>query len=189
MQITDFTFTNPAFTTIGANLYRFTQDCDICVNLPAGKGYKFTLLKGFVTNFRSGPDIINSVIPKFGDQDLTLSYAVHDALYTRAGSTLKTAKHMATKKFADELLREMLKECDRCTKAQIKQLEMDKKANSLEYREPFNERIKFLKGQILGSVKIWAIFQVVDKFGGKAFNEAEVYPYDENFDKIRMEVL
>jgi hypothetical protein len=191
MQITDFTFTKLAITTIGKRLFRFEDDCNIFVNAPAGKGWKFTLKRGFVTDLGSVPDFLSGLIPQYGDQDLTVSYCVHDALYTRIGATPETARHLTTKEFADDLLKAMLADCDKNTNAQIKELELINKIAGLskESIETNRQSIKLLEDQILGNKKIWLIWKAVSWFGNGAFNEPLKPPYDKNNDKFLMEVL
>jgi hypothetical protein len=77
---------------------------------------------------------------------------------------------------ADELLQAMLTECDNCTRAIIAG-EIDK------------QQIKLLKSQLLGSLKIWAIYKAVRLFWQSAYNEPILPPYDGNEKRVLMEVL
>jgi hypothetical protein len=167
MQMTDFTFSQLNLTPISSNLWKLTNDLNICVNMPAKKGYRFLLKKDFATNLRSGSDLISPIIPRNGDEGRTLSYILHDALYTC---------HYFSRLQADELLKAMLTECDNCTRAIIAG-ENDKR------------QIKLLKSQLLGSFKIWAIYNAVRLFGQGAYDEKILPPYEGNEKRFFMEVL
>lgn len=175
MQIIDFTFNRLSVTPKGVNLWELDNELRIWVNMPANKGYKFTLAPGFVTNFRSGSDLMNPIIPRQGMEDKTVCYVLHDALYTWVGK-----QHLTTKDFADDLLKAMLTFTDQCLQNQIASLSIDK-ANK--------QQIKELKSEILGSAKIWTIWKAVAWFGKSAYMEANTAPYDGNSTKIKMEVL
>lgn len=58
----------------------------------------YTILPGYITDFRSGPSIVNPFIPKIGDMDLALAWMIHDVNY----------HGFLSKELADKLLREML---------------------------------------------------------------------------------
>jgi hypothetical protein len=167
MQITDFTFSSLNLTPVSSNLWKLTNDIKLQINMPAEKGYRFVLKKDFVTNLRSGSDLISPIIPRNGDEGRTLSYILHDALYT---------SHLFNRLQADELLQAMLTECDNCTRAIITG-ETDK------------QQIKLLKSQLLGSLKIWAIYKAVRLFGQSAYNEKIAPPYDGNENRVAMEVI
>lgn len=53
---------------------------------------------GYITDFRSGPSIVNPFIPKIGDIKLAMAWMVHDINY----------HGFLSKKYSDQLLREML---------------------------------------------------------------------------------
>jgi hypothetical protein len=189
MRITDFTFPTLKVMPIGKNLFMLAGDCEVTINQPCGKGYVFTLKKGFVTDLGSVPNFLSGFIPQHGDQDLTVSYCIHDALYTRIGATLETAKHLDKKEFADDLLKAMLANCDETTNFQISQFQEANKTCPKECKKYNDHQIKLLKGQLLGNAKIWAIWKAVAWFGKSAYNSPEKPPYDKNFDKVIMEVL
>lgn len=58
----------------------------------------YDLLKGYMTDFRSGPSIVNPFIPKIGDTLLAFAWLIHDVNY----------HGFLSKKLADRLLLEML---------------------------------------------------------------------------------
>jgi len=180
MRITSFTFTRLDLTPVSENLWKLANDVKVTVNLPAGNGWRFTLKKDFVTNLRSGSDLINPVIPRMGNEGRTLSYVLHDANYTWAGE--KSDYHNMDKKTADALLKAMLECCDDCTRSQIAEM---KKLGAKELKS----EIKELQKEILGTFKIWSISVALSLFGGSAYKEKNPPPYDKNNDKIFMEVL
>jgi hypothetical protein len=188
MQITDFTFTKLELTPIASNVWKLAKDLFIRINQPAGKGYEFILKKEFVTNLRSGSDFMNPFIPRNGDEDMTVSYILHDALYTAQGS--ENAEHLTRKDFSDDLLKAMLQFCDECANCIVSGLkgklktEADKNA-----RKEIEKELKFHKDRVLGSLKIWAIYKAVSLFGKSAWNEKADIPYDMNFDKVFIKVL
>jgi hypothetical protein len=177
MHIKDITYTEPAYAVIGNNLWQLVCDVVITVNLPAGKGWSFVIRKGFVTNFRSGSDLLNPIIPRMGNQLRTLCYVLHDALYTWVGA--KSDTHYMTKQQADDMLVSMLTWCDDCDRAAIALLDKKQFANTIKYH----------KSQMLGSIKIWLIGKSLALFGGSAYKERNPEPYDGNNDKVEMEVL
>jgi hypothetical protein len=192
MIITDITFTTPALTPIANNLWQLASDTRITVNMPANKGYRFLLLKGFITNLRSGSDFLNFYIPRMGDEGRTLAYALHDALYTWLKG-LHKMYHLLDKEIADMLLKLFLAECDAMNRNQISDLQEVLKANEKYYdntqKALVKNQIKALEKEILGNFKISAIYKAVKWFGGSAYNKPNPYPYDKNADKIFMEVL
>lgn len=175
MQINDFTFNRLAVTPIGINLWQIDNELRIWVNMPCDRGYKFTLAPGFVTNFRSGTDLINPIIPRQGMEDKTVCYVLHDALYTWVGN-----QHLTTKEFADDLLKEMLTFTDQCLQNQVLLLKQQKAPKA---------SIKALESNILGSFKIWTIWKAVSWFGKSAYNELNAGPYDGNCARIKMEIV
>jgi hypothetical protein len=146
---------------LGDNLWELANDVWVMVYQPAHKGYKFILKAGFVTNCRSGSDLLNPIIPRQGTNEQALCYILHDALYTWN----ECGEHFMPKKAADELLVAMLKWHDFCLKVLEK------------------------KSQMLGSVKIWLIGKSLALFGSSAYKERNPPPYDCNNDKVAMEVL
>jgi hypothetical protein len=109
-MITDFTFSPYTLEPIANNLWRLADNVNIRINMPAGKGYKYRIQSGFVTNLRSGSDLINPLIPRMGDEALTLSYILHDANYTWIASSHQDYHYMA-RDTADNLLIDMLAFC------------------------------------------------------------------------------
>ena len=59
----------------------------------------YQIRPSYVTDFRSGPSIVNPLIPKIGDIKLALAWLIHDVNY----------HGFTSKKLADRLLLEMLK--------------------------------------------------------------------------------
>jgi len=190
MQITDFTCNELLVTTAGNNLWEIRDSLIVQVNMPAGKGYRITIKKGFVTNFRSGTDLLSPFVPRTGQNDKSVSYAVHDAMYSwvQEGSILK---HLMRKEQADDLLKAMLEFCDTWVKDKIKILKIivADKTNTKEQKAYYKQEIKLLEKEFLGSFKIWTIWKAVKWFGGSAYKEPMNPPYDKNVDKIFLEVL
>lgn len=58
----------------------------------------YEIMTGYMTDFRSGPSIVNPFIPKIGDILLALAWLIHDVNY----------HGFLSKKLADRLLLEML---------------------------------------------------------------------------------
>lgn len=58
----------------------------------------YEIFPGYITDFRSGPSVVNPFIPKIGDTRLALAWLIHDVNY----------HGFLSKKLADRLLREML---------------------------------------------------------------------------------
>lgn len=190
MKINDFTFTKLELTPIASNLWKLAKDVVVKINLPAGKGYRFTLREGFITNLRSGSDFLNPFIPRNGDEDMTVSYILHDALYTEQRYGSEAPAHVVKKEFADDLLKAMLQFCDECTNTIIfglkERLKMETDKNM---KKELKKEMDFHKDRILGSLKIWAIHKAVSFFGKSAWNEKAEMPYDQNYNKIIMEVI
>jgi hypothetical protein len=180
MKITDFAATEILETPIGNNLWELKQDLSVWINMPAGKGYKYTVKAGFVTNYRSGSDLIGPVIPRTGRNARSICYIIHDACYTWLGA--KADCHCMEKKDADALLKAMLAFCDDCNRSQIAEL---KRLGAKD----FKAEIKALEKEILGPLKIWLISKALALFGGPAYRERNPPPYDKNSDKVIMEVL
>jgi len=189
MKINDFTFTKLELTPISSNVWKLARDVHIRINLPAEKGYKFILKEGFATNLRSGSDFLNPFIPRNGDEDMTISYILHDALYTEQRLSY-SAEHLVKKEFADDLLKAMLQFCDECTNYIISELKIKLKIEiNKNAKKEIEKEIKFHKDRVLGSFKIWAIHKAVSLFGKSAWNEKAKIPFDQNFNKVSMEVL
>ncbi|SHM20180.1 Protein of unknown function [Fibrobacter sp. UWR3] len=75
------------------NKLRIEIQCD-CI--PGTLVYE--IMAGYMTDFRSGPSVVNPFIPKIGDILLALAWLIHDVNY----------HGFLSKKLADRLLREML---------------------------------------------------------------------------------
>lgn len=75
------------------NKLRIEIQCD-CI--PGTLVYE--IMAGYMTDFRSGPSIVNPLIPKIGDIKLALAWLIHDVNY----------HGFLSKKLADRLLLEML---------------------------------------------------------------------------------
>ena len=190
MQISDFTFTKLELTPIKSNLWKLAKDVIVKINMPAGKGYRFILKEGFTTNLRSGSDFLNPFIPRNGDEDMTISYILHDALYTAQGTNPASAVHITKKEFADDLLKAMLQFCDECTNCIVFGLkERIKMETDKNLKKELKKEMDFHKDRILGSIKIWLIHKSVSLFGKSAYNEKAEMPFDQNYDKLIMEVV
>ena len=190
MQITDFTCNELLVTSIGNNLWEIRDDLVVQVNMPAQKGYRIIIKKGFVTNFRSGTDLLNPFVPRTGQNDKSVAYAVHDAMYSWVKQGDKLI-HLMPKEQADDMLKAMLEFCDTFVKDRIKILKIivADKTNTKEQKAYYKQEIKLLDKEVLGSFKIWTIWKAVRWFGGSAYKEAMIPPYDKNGDKIFLEVL
>ena len=68
-------------TPIGNRLYEVADDVKIRISTSEGV-WAFRFFKGFVTNFRSGGVLVDSFIDQVGDENKSLVYLVHDAIYT-----------------------------------------------------------------------------------------------------------
>ena len=101
MTITSIAFNAPELTPMCKKFWRLTKPLRATINMPAGKGYRIAIDEGFLTDLRSGSDLLNPIVPKWGDWGTCVAYIVHDALYTR---------HFMSRQLADELLRDMLVE-------------------------------------------------------------------------------
>ena len=58
----------------------------------------YDIKPGYITDFRSGPSIINPFLPRIGDISLAMAWMVHDINY----------HGFLSKAYSDKLLREML---------------------------------------------------------------------------------
>lgn len=88
-----------------SNLYRIAKDVSAKVYLEGEGVLKYNILKGFPTNMRSGSAIINSIIPKFSENNLyNLAILIHDFNYTK----LANGDNPVSRLMADEMLRQMV---------------------------------------------------------------------------------
>lgn len=92
-------------TPIGDRLYRVGADINVWVQTEIGC-FHFRILKGFVTNFRSGGWGVDPFIDQIGDEDKALVYLLHDLVYTPCAAL--NMEHPLSRKLADELLRAAL---------------------------------------------------------------------------------
>lgn len=97
--------TSPAqlkVTPIGNRLYKVAEDVTIRVSTSEGV-WVFRFFKGFVTNFRSGGVLVDSFIDQIGDEEKSLVYLVHDAIYTPCLAL--GFEHPVSRKLGDQFLR------------------------------------------------------------------------------------
>lgn len=93
---------------IGNRLYRVGEDIDVWVQTDIGC-FHFRILKGFVTNFRSGGWGVDPFIDQIGDEDKALVYLLHDLIYTPCATL--NMEHPLSRKLGDLLLRAGLLYC------------------------------------------------------------------------------
>jgi len=87
----------------GPDLYRILRDVRVDVVTDEGT-YKYTMRAGFLTDMRSGSHCIDSIIPKFTENNkYNLAILVHDFNYTK----MSDGQHPVSKETADEMLRQM----------------------------------------------------------------------------------
>lgn len=84
----------------GDDFYTITEDIKCIIHTERRGELLYSLLSGFRTNFRSGPEIVDLIAPKTGESDVAISWAIHDANYSG----------LISRKFADILLYRMLSE-------------------------------------------------------------------------------
>jgi hypothetical protein len=81
---------------------------EIIVGVSTDKGhFEFTIPKGFVTDFRSGPDIARIALPKWGnDMQQTVLILLHDYNYSKGAKYVLKSEQKAnmSKSMADDLL-------------------------------------------------------------------------------------
>ena len=70
--------------------------------------YEYTILPGFVTDFRSGGPIVDIFIQQFGTNLMQAAYICHDIAYTPMYTENGERSHQIPKPFADALLEQML---------------------------------------------------------------------------------
>lgn len=105
----------PVFTNTGQDgVFQLAEPLSIWLNYEGGVRFQIDLAKGFVTNFRSGSDLLNKFIPKFTEgPGLTYSLGIlaHDALYTIKGECHYSATRVMqqSKKWVDEMLTECMR--------------------------------------------------------------------------------
>jgi hypothetical protein len=107
-KITDITGDWPDFKPIGNDIFELNQECKIFINFEDKSYWKFDLYKGFISNMRSGPDLLNYFVPKMMEGSSltwTLALLAHDAGYTWYYDKI-TAKliHLISKEDLDNML-------------------------------------------------------------------------------------
>lgn len=90
-----------AVTPIGNRLYKVAKDTSIYMKTDEGV-LKFHVLKGFVTNFRSGGLFVDKFIDQVGDEKKSWCYLIHDMMYTPCSALCN--HHPVSKPLADEIL-------------------------------------------------------------------------------------
>ena len=95
-----------AVVPLGNRLYKLCEDFEVCVKTDNGTFvYKFK--KGFVTNFRSGGQVVDRFVDQIGSSVFVqVSWLIHDAAYTPCESC--HGAHPISRELADRLLRETL---------------------------------------------------------------------------------
>jgi len=109
MTIDYFTHTPLSLKPLDVNLWKLDKHLNVLVSQPAGKGYRFAIGEGFITNLRSGSDLMNPLIPRCGGEELSVCWILHDALYTWHDSERMQHFHYMERKDADALLEAMLR--------------------------------------------------------------------------------
>lgn len=107
MKVRSIHINQPALTVVplGNRLYGLAHPNEITVYTDEGC-FLIKLKQGFVTNFRSGGLFVDMFIDQVGDQDKSLVYLIHDALYTPCDAC--GGEHPLSRELADEILRAAL---------------------------------------------------------------------------------
>lgn len=92
--------------SIGNRRYRLIKPITIDLITTHGN-MRFSVLAGFVTDFRSGGPLVDPIIDQLGNYDMQLAYLVHDICYTPCSRL--DGEHPVSRKLADDLLDCMLK--------------------------------------------------------------------------------
>ena len=104
MKIKSITINAPLeITPVEERIYDLMKDLEVSIVTDDGV-YRYTLKKGFRTNFRSGSNIIDCFVPHIGKQMVAIAYLIHDANYNSSD----TCSHLVSKELADKLLEAML---------------------------------------------------------------------------------
>jgi len=101
MNLTKFEFSPLSFSdkpVIENKLWEIVEDINCNMRISNNEHFNYTLLKGFQTNYRSGPKRLDRLAPKFGSNKMKICWMIHDANY----------EGYLSKKNADKLLYYML---------------------------------------------------------------------------------
>ena len=90
---------------LGDRYFRLAEQVTVSVETDEGV-FRYTIGKGFVTNFRSGAPVIDCFIDAIGDRLHQICWLVHDCNYTPCIN--KCGVHAVDRKTADDLLFAML---------------------------------------------------------------------------------
>lgn len=100
--------TPPILVTIAGDRYfRIEKELTIRISTDT-QIYEYTLLPGFVTDFRSGGPFVDIFIQQFGTSLMQAAYICHDVAYTPMFTDNGERSHQIPKPFADALLEQML---------------------------------------------------------------------------------
>lgn len=90
---------------LGDRYFRLADEVTVSVETDNGV-FRYTIGKGFVTNFRSGAPVIDHFIDAIGDRLHQICWLVHDCNYTPCIN--KCYNHAIDRKTADDLILAML---------------------------------------------------------------------------------
>lgn len=94
-------------TIVGDRYFRNEKELIIKVTTDT-QILEYTLLPGFVTDFRSGGPLVDVFIQQFGTELMQAAYICHDIAYTPMFTSEGHRDHQIAKDFADALLEQML---------------------------------------------------------------------------------
>lgn len=108
MNIITAAHTKLSYIPVGDRLWMLDTDLEVCLHTDEGC-LEYSLLEGFVTNFRSpgglAGDLIDIFIPGIGNEGIAVSWCVHDAGY----QSMTDGQHPVSRCIADDLLHQMLR--------------------------------------------------------------------------------
>lgn len=103
-KIYDITFNDLSFGNHSSGIIRFKEDQNIFINFENGTQWKFKILKGFLSDYRSGGNLVDFFVPHFADSVYSLAVCLHDANYT----VNKDGFHNLSKDESDTLMKSMI---------------------------------------------------------------------------------
>lgn len=103
MKVLDFISDIPILTAVDDRFFELQNRVEATVFTDEGK-LCYTLLPGFKSNFRSGPGIVDCIVPHIGNKDVQICWLLHDVAYNADSD----GNHILSKELADEILRQML---------------------------------------------------------------------------------
>lgn len=99
---------SPIYVTIAGDRY-FRNERELTIKVTTdAQILEYTLLPGFVTDFRSGGPLVDHFIQQFGTELMQAAYICHDIAYTPMFTDEGRRGHQIEKPFADALLEQML---------------------------------------------------------------------------------